>query len=364
MRPELDEVELLLPNDLHVHLRDSPMMPDVLPFSAIQADHILPMPNTNPKLTTAELCVRYRDQLVSESRVLGEDQVVMVLYLTKDTTPQMIHDAARAGVRACKYYPDGGTTRSDSGLRTPHDLLPGVLNAMEDFDLVLCLHGEVVPDDQPDLLLREYDFIPHLNLLVDYHPRLRIVVEHVSDRRMLNHVVGNLHGASVGVSITAHHPFTTHQMAQADPHCWCMPVAKTREDAKCLAEFILLADIHSNIWFGSDSAPHPMAKKAGVTPAFGAWTSPVALPVLWNYFYRHKGVNLDRCRSAFEAFMTRNGAAFYGLPVHEDRTVTLRRERWQVPGEHRGVVPWRAGEYLDWRVDGMGWFGAPDTFAG
>ncbi len=125
-----------------------------------------------------------------------------------------------------------------------------------------------------------------------------------------------------------------------------------------------MADIHKNIWFGSDSAPHPMESKLGEKPFFGAWTSPVAVPVLWDYIYRHKGYSPERCREIFEAFMTRNGAAFYGLPVREDRTLTLRRDRWQVPAEHRGVVPWKDGEYLDWRVDGMGWFGSPDTFAG
>ncbi|MCC7543851.1 dihydroorotase [bacterium] len=360
----ISEITLLRPNDLHVHLRDLPMMADVLPFSDQQFNHILPMPNTDPKLTTGVLCVAYRDQLLGQSRILQPEQVVMVLYLTSETTAQDIHDAAQLGVRACKYYPNGGTTRSGSGLRTPHDLQPGVLRAMEDFEMVLCLHAEAVADDQPDPLQREYDFIPHLAWLAGNYPRLKIVAEHVSDRRMLTFILQELRTASVGASITAHHPFTTHQLAQADPHCLCMPIAKTPKDAKCLAEFMLLADIYPQIWFGSDSAPHPVAMKAGSSPAFGAWTSPVALPVLWDYFYRHKGTNLERCTSVFEAFMTRNGAKFYGLPVHEDRTVTLQRERWWVPAEHQSVVPWKAGESLDWRVDCMGWFGDPDTFTG
>ncbi|MBP9827228.1 hypothetical protein KBC99_01990 [Candidatus Saccharibacteria bacterium] len=359
MIPGPPTVTMLAPNDLHVHLRDQSMMEAVLPFSTQQFDHILPMPNTDPKLTTADQCLRYRYQLLQASRILQPEQVLMTLYLTDETTPQMIHDAARAGVRAVKYYPHGGTTRSGSGLRTPHDIMPATLQAIEDFGLVLCLHAEVTEDEQPELLLREKDFIPYLDWLVENFPNLKIVVEHVSDRHMLVHVLA-LRLDRVGASITVHHPFTTYQMAIKDPHCWCMPVAKTPKDAQCLREYILLAKQFPQIWFGSDSAPHLGTTKLGDSPAFGAWTSPVAVPVLWDYFYRHKGVVLDSAISAFESFMTRNGANFFGLPINDDRTITLRFEEWSVPEEFKGIIPWRAGKKLHWRVDGMSWFGAPD----
>ena len=60
---------------------------------------------------------------------------------------------------------------------------------------------------------------------------------------------------------------------------------------------------------------------------------------------------LDR----LEGFASRHGAAFYGLPPHDD-TVTLVRESWTVPAEYafgrETIVPLRAGETLRWRVAG------------
>ena len=79
--------------------------------------------------------------------------------------------------------------------------------------MVLCVHGEVTPDAQPDDLLREYDFIPHLEWMVQSFPVLKIVVEHVSDRRMLQTVLGM--PDNVAASITAHHPFVTYWDAEA-----------------------------------------------------------------------------------------------------------------------------------------------------
>jgi dihydroorotase len=55
-----------------------------------------------------------------------------------------------------------------------------------------------------------------------------------------------------------------------------------------------------------------------------------------------------------EGFASHFGADFYTLPRNAG-TVTLRRESWQVPDYYRfgseQIVPLRAGEVLNWRVD-------------
>ena len=51
----------------------------------------------------------------------------------------------------------------------------------------------------------------------------------------------------------------------------------------------------------------------------------------------------------FEGFASEHGPNFYRLPLNES-TVTLIREPSEVPGEIGGVVPWHAGEMLDWKV--------------
>ena len=363
------EITLPMPDDWHVHLRDGDMLEAVRPFTECQFRNFLPMPNLTPPLTDAVDVSLYREQIAGS----GYGQSVLAgrihptLYLTSRTTPRVVEEVA-AYIRAAKYYPHGGTTNSGSGLSSPQDLDYNVLRTMEALGIVLCVHAELTPDVEPDDLKREFGFIPHLEWLVMNYPDLKIVVEHVSDHRMLQAVLDM--PANVAATITAHHPFLTHEMAVRDSHCLCMPVAKTASDRDALAHIILGAHLWpGKIFFGSDSAPHAQVKKLGGAPAFGAWTSPVAIPVLWNHF----DVMGDRHKwEAFVAFTCSNGAAFYGIESDRPRPqMTLVRERWQVPevwpiGRHdrtdasnpeQVLVPWKAGEVLDWRVDSMRWFG-------
>ena len=56
-----------------------------------------------------------------------------------------------------------------------------------------------------------------------------------------------------------------------------------------------------------------------------------------------------------EGFASLGGAAFYGLPPH-DETVTLERRPWTAPAEYPfgddTIVPLRAGEPMRWRLAG------------
>ena len=49
-----------------------------------------------------------------------------------------------------------------------------------------------------------------------------------------------------------------------------------------------------------------------------------------------------------EGFASEHGPRFYGLPLNEG-TVRLERAEVQVPREIAGVVPFHAGETLNWR---------------
>lgn len=362
------EITLPMPDDWHVHLRDSELFKTVAPFSGIQFYNNLLMPNLLPPLTIDELILDYAERALGQERTLRQTGTYVALYLTNRTTPTTVRLAYEAGARMAKYYPHSGTTHSSSWLYTPHDLDDGVLETMQELGMVLCVHGELTPDAEPDELKREYGFIPHLEWLVRSFPTLKIVVEHVSSQSMLWKVLDM--PETVAATITAHHPFLTHWDAGRDPHCKCMPIAKHEEDRDRLAQVIRGASgFKKKFFFGSDSAPHPVNKKLG--GAAGVWSSPVAIPVLWDHFT--KTGQLADAIDNFVAFMCTNGAEFYGVgPSLEQRpTITLKRERWQVPevwpiGDHSKVdssepeqvlVPWKAGEVLDWRVVGMEWFG-------
>ena len=379
-------VTMPMPDDWHVHLRDNsdlPLLSTLAPFSGTQFYNNLLMPNLASPLKDFRDIGDYRDQVLGNVRELRSHSTYMTMYLTNRTTPKMVV-AASNSVMAAKYYPDSGTTNSSSGLHTPQDLHPRLLATMEDMGIVLCLHAELTKRDQPDILLREQGFIPHLEWLVDSYPALKIVVEHISDRRMLQAVLDL--PDTVAATITAHHPLITQADVVSDPHCLCMPIAKTAEDRDALAKIILQAADIPKIFFGSDSAPHSRTHKdAG---AAGIWTSPVAIPILWEHFTA--GLPMHLAIAAFEAFMCFNGARFYGLGQTDQTptpftqrpaingsllncrpTIKLKDEEWVVPkcwpiGDHskidfrdsdRVLVPWRAGEILSWRIEGMSWFG-------
>ena len=51
-------------------------------------------------------------------------------------------------------------------------------------------------------------------------------------------------------------------------------------------------------------------------------------------------------------FASLNGPAFYRLPVNERTQITLERREVTVPDEIEGLVPFHAGETLNWSLAG------------
>ena len=359
----MPSVILPRPSDWHVHLRSGTMLSDVMPFADTFAQ-ILVMPNLVPPLTTADMVLAYEDEVGAASNFFKPainghhaNRALFTKFLTQRTSAGDIRYAVKSGVKAAKWYPNAGTTNASSGMNSPRDLRAGVLDAMEEFGMVLCIHGEFTKEFQPDPLRREYDFIKHLEWLADYHPRLKIVIEHVSDRRMAEYVLTL--PPSVAMTVTAHHPFLTHADATTDPHCNCMPIAKSEEDRRYLAHLVLQAASEPKVIFGSDSAPHLVADK--LAGKAGVWSHPTAIVVLWQHFVEYPFPSQEAREAAFNAFMAFNGADFYGerLTPQERGEIEIVEEDWQVPDEHAGIVPFMAGEVLPFRVDTMRWFGEP-----
>jgi dihydroorotase len=104
-------------------------------------------------------------------------------------------------------------------------------------------------------------------------------------------------------------------------------------------------------FLGTDSAPHPTARKLSVAGAAGIFTAPVALESYASVFAEED--RLDR----LEAFASLNGPRHYGLPANAT-TITLARSPWTPPetvtvddsGER--VMVYRGGEIIAWRVTG------------
>jgi dihydroorotase len=244
-------------------------------------------------------------------------------------------------VVAVKFYPKGLTTNSDAGC-DPHDrAVPPVLAAMEELGIPLCVHPEA-PGYHED---REVLFHGHVERWARRFPALKIVLEHVSDRRTL----GLLDLPNVYATVTPHHLALTGDDLIGPPlrpHNYCMPVAKRPEDRAALQVFMACSpdDRFRKVMLGTDSAPHPAWAKESSRCCAGVFNAPVALPVVTRVF-EQRG-----CLHRLQAFVSGNARAVYGIDPPPYR-VLLYRSPFKVPDRYGDVVPLMAGETLPWTAE-------------
>jgi len=342
------KIRIRRPDDFHVHLRQGEMLSHVVGATATTFGRALVMPNTTPPIRTGADAMAYKARILDAIRtVLGADwgfEPLMTIKLLPTTTADTVRDAHAAGVVAAKLYPAGVTTNSDDGIQV--DMLGDismdrrVFEAMQEADMVLCLHGEV-----PGLycLDRETFFLGALRKLSADYPRLRIVLEHVTTHRAVD-VVATL-PRNVAATITAHHLLLTLDDVVGDklrPHHFCKPIAKHPIDRQALIG--AATGGNPKFFLGTDSAPHARNTKECDSGCAGVYTAPVAMEVIAEVFEQASA--LERLENFTSVF----GAHFYRLPPNEDY-VELVKEPVDVPKElPGGLVPFRAGERLSWLI--------------
>ncbi len=336
------------PDDWHLHLRDGDALAAVVGATARVFGRAIVMPNLKPPVTTVASALAYRDRILAAAGPRSRFEPLMTLYLTDNTPPAEIAAAKASGaIHAIKYYPAGATTNSDSGVTAIERAYPAI-EAIEKHGLVLSLHGEVT-DPDVDIYDRERAFVDGaLARLVRDFPGLRIVLEHITTREAAQFVAEA--PPRVAATVTPQHLLWSRNAMLAGglrPHYYCLPILKREAHRRSL---VAVATSGSPKFFlGTDSAPHARHTKEHACGCAGCYSAPLALE-LYAEAFDDAGA-LDR----LEGFASRHGAAFYGLPPHDD-TVTLVRESWTVPAEYpfgrETIVPLRAGETARWRVAG------------
>jgi len=332
---------IIKPDDMHVHLRDGEMLAQVLPDTARQFARAVVMPNLVPPVTTTEQAVAYK------SRIIAPDfEPLMTIYLTDNTDPAEIAKAKAFGVVGAKLYPAGATTNSDSGVTDVSKIYP-VLEEMQKQGLPLLVHGEVT-DKQVDVFDREAVFIDEI--LISIHqkfPALKIVFEHITTKEAVLFV---REVKNVAATITAHHLlFNRNAIFQGGirPHYYCLPVLKREEHRSAL---LAAALSNSGKFFaGTDSAPHAKNKKENACGCAGCYTAPIAVE-LYAKAFDTKDLSKTETQTKFENFMSKFGANFYGLPLNTQK-ITLSKNPQKVPEMAGDVVPFMAGEEIEWSVN-------------
>ncbi|REL29541.1 dihydroorotase [Thalassotalea euphylliae] len=335
------------PDDWHVHLRDGEVLPNTVTDISRYFGRAIVMPNLVPPVTNAALAQEYYGRIMAAEPREGF-KPLMVLYLTDNTTPQDIIDAKNSGlVFACKLYPAGATTNSASGV-TDVANIKDVLAEMERQGILLLVHGEVTTHDV-DIFDREAEFIDTiLTPLVAEHPKLKIVLEHITTKQAVEFVKAA--GDNVGATITAHHLLynRNHMLVGGiRPHFFCLPILKRNIHQEALVEAATSGN--KKFFLGTDSAPHAKHAKESACGCAGSYTAHAAIELYAEVFEQENA--LDQ----LEAFASLNGPTFYGLPVNSD-TITLEKATWEVPETMAFgsgvVVPIKAGEQMTWQVKG------------
>jgi dihydroorotase len=353
--------------DLHTHFRQGPAMP-----AYIQA-HLdmgcagaLAMPNTQPPVSrvsgAAQDDSRSIESYSAELRAAGADafeQLIVPLYLTRQTTESMIRDGAASGLlRACKYYPPHGTTNAEHGLPMD-DLIGGeVFHAMEEHGIVLCIHGEQHALSGPDYIDAQQNaetrfYTERMPRLLAAHPKLRIVCEHITTRTAAEFVAGA--PDHVGATITPQHLLYTlgHLIQGLKYHLYCLPIVKFQDDRAALRQAVTTPGL-TKFFAGTDSAPHT-TKATACGCAAGCFTGGCA-PQLYAMAFEDAGVDLATAdgQAAFARFLSLNGPAFYGFPA-SSQSFTMEKASSQTlvletPAGPVTPLPAGMGIELTWRI--------------
>lgn len=342
---------LIRPDDWHLHLRDGETLNAVIADTARQFKRAIVMPNLRPPVTTAEQALEYRERILDAVTLAGLPSdaftPLMTLYLTDNTSADEIRMAHGTGViHAVKLYPAGATTNSDAGVTDLMGRCAEALEAMQEIGMPLLVHGEVT-DPAVDVFDREAVFIERVMVpLRKAFPELKVVFEHITTKDGVDYV-RDAEGP-VAATITAHHLlYNRNAIFQGGlrPHWYCLPVLKREVHRKALLD---AATSDSDRFFlGTDSAPHPRGLKEHACGCAGCYTALHAMELYATAFER--AGRLDR----LEAFASRNGPTFYGLPVNTG-TLTLERKPFTIPQElpmgGDTLVPLAAGETLNWTL--------------
>jgi dihydroorotase len=345
------QIQLIQPDDWHLHIRDGRVMKDVLADTARQFARAIIMPNLKPPVTTVDLAKAYEERIQANLNALGVSGFtpLMTLYLTDNTSADEVRKAKAEGIIGFKLYPAGATTNSDAGVS---DLkhCKAALEAMQAVGMPLLVHGEVT-SSHIDIFDREAVFIDTvLEPLRKQFPELKIVFEHITTKQAAHYVRDAVTDGknTIAATITPQHLLMNRNAIFAGgirPHNYCLPVLKREEHRVALLEAATSAN--PRFFLGTDSAPHAKSDKESACGCAGCYS---AFNALGLYAEAFESVSqLDK----LEGFASFFGPDFYLLP-RNSKKITLVKQAQSIPIElplgDATIVPLRAGETIAWSL--------------
>ena len=339
----MNEIRILKPDDMHLHVRDGAIMANVIQDTARQFARAIIMPNLSDPIVNAFKAEQYYRAIKATSTDL---EPLMTLYFTDQLTMIELDKVKHSPhIHGVKLYPAGVTTNSESGIDSINDCFP-IFEMMEKKGIPLLLHGEV-NDPSVDIFDREKVFIDkYLTNICKEFPSLRIVFEHISTKEAVDFVSNS--NQLVSATITPQHILLNRNdllVGGIKPHNYCLPIVKRSSHQKA----VLNAAISGNpkFFLGTDSAPHFRSQKESACGCAGIYSARTALEFYAQIFDENNA--LDK----LENFASKFGADFYGLPQNKG-FITLTKKEYKVPSsiliENQELIPFYAGETLKWQL--------------
>lgn len=339
----MNEIRILKPDDMHLHVRDGAIMANVIQDTARQFARAIIMPNLSDPIINAFKAEQYYRAIKATSTDL---EPLMTLYFTDQLTMIELDKVKHSPhIHGVKLYPAGVTTNSESGIDSINDCFP-IFEMMEKKGIPLLLHGEV-NDPSVDIFDREKVFIDkYLTNICKEFPSLRIVFEHISTKEAVDFVSNS--NQLVSATITPQHILLNRNdllVGGIKPHNYCLPIVKRSSHQKA----VLNAAISGNpkFFLGTDSAPHFRSQKESACGCAGIYSARTALEFYAQIFDENNA--LDK----LENFASKFGADFYGLPQNKG-FITLTKKEYKVPSsifiENQELIPFYAGETLKWQL--------------
>jgi len=343
----MSEIILDSPLDMHLHLRDGEMLRKVVKHSVKHFSGALVMPNTEPIIDSLDMVKAYWREISHCHTDIFVPYMTLYFktYYTKEYLEQV-----KPYILAIKFYPRNLTTNSIYGCDPNDPEVEEVLTVMEELNIPLCVHAEAQGYHED----REYLFQRHITRWHVRHPKLKIIIEHISDAHTLTLIkdFNNVYG-----TITPHHLLLTGDDVMGPPlnsHNYCMPVCKRPEDREALIEAVIKCD-NEKLMLGTDSAPHTRnAKEQG--GCAGIFNAPIALQLLAEIFFKDmKGLIDGHFRfkvfrtEALQNFVSSNAQKIYGITPPK-KQIKLIEEPFVIPDSYDGIVPLWAGKNINWSI--------------
>lgn len=339
----MNEIRILKPDDMHLHVRDGAIMANVIQDTARQFARAIIMPNLSDPIISVFKAEQYYRAIKATSTDL---EPLMTLYFTDQLSMIELDKVKHSPhIHGVKLYPAGVTTNSESGIDSINDCFP-IFEMMEKKGIPLLLHGEV-NDPSVDIFDREKVFIDkYLTNVCKQFPSLRIVFEHISTKEAVDFVSNS--NQLVSATITPQHILLNRNdllVGGIKPHNYCLPIVKRSSHQKA----VLNAAISGNpkFFLGTDSAPHFRSQKESACGCAGIYSARTALEFYAQIFDENNA--LDK----LENFSSKFGADFYGLPQNKG-FITLTKKEYKVPSsiliENQELIPFYAGETLKWQL--------------